>query len=174
MATEWTYYYLLGRSDKIDFIKTSPHLQEYFFTFEDGSKARFIISKDDEAIPIKYEGGDAAKSAFKDYVIVNNRDFIRYISTLNSNFVIGGISDKKIIDLQCIYTKENVNWSKTIDDLVEKGLVHTKPTKSMLASDQRKFWFSTEKEETAIDVDCLGMSLHREITDRVKVLWSSL
>lgn len=91
--------------------------------------------------------------------------------TLDEAFKLGTVYIKTYTQ----YPKEETNktsqidWSQTITDLEEYGLVKTKPTTSFMAIDSRKYWI--DAEETAIDVDCLGTTLFLDESDTILNMW---
>ena len=68
------------------------------------------------------------------------------------------------------------DWSQTITDLWNKGIVETTETKSALAIDKRKFWFRVGGADAseAIDVDCLGTTMCTEISEKVLDAWNKV
>ena len=81
-----------------------------------------------------------------------------------------GMTTVVIPDLQPTHTHEYLDYSKTITQLEKAGLVQTKLSTLMMATDGRKFVYKGEEWE----VDCLGTSLCQEVTDEIVALWRHL
>lgn len=72
----------------------------------------------------------------------------------------------------CSSIKKIKDFPRMISDLEARSIVKIEKTNSAMAVDERKFYFSGEN--TKYDVDCLGTTLCRDISDRVIDEWRKL
>jgi hypothetical protein len=74
-----------------------------------------------------------------------------------------------------MYKNSYTDYSKTITDLEEHGLVQTFPSTNILRTDDRCFQIPNSKEFNAVyEVDILGMAHSQDLTQRVVDMWHSL
>lgn len=66
---------------------------------------------------------------------------------------------------------EIINWPKMITDLHLAGKIVVSETKSVMAVDNRRFYFVGETEDDAVDVDFLGTTMSQEESERVIEEW---
>jgi hypothetical protein len=119
-----------------------------------------------------YKGTEAAKFLGNQFEwtfeeLIENLKDVKVFS-----FII--ICQKEIESLFSYYKKKEIDWSQTITDLELEGIVKTLETESFMATDSRKFWFSKEGLNTAVDVDCLGIDLNKSINEKVKSSWAGI
>lgn len=74
--------------------------------------------------------------------------------------------------MEPILRVSRVDWSRTIDDLVEHGIVATLPSESFMCTDPRRFSFRDDNSATWWEVDCLGTGMCADITEKVVDEWS--
>jgi hypothetical protein len=68
-----------------------------------------------------------------------------------------------------------IDWSRTIDVLVEHNVVTTSPSESFMCTDPRRFSFrdgSDDHSNQWWEVDCLGTGMCADITEKVVDEWS--
>lgn len=187
MATKITYYYSLWEKgagllksvknfDKLsnleEMIKESISVKIFFnFSFENYIDA--VKQESSHGLRIDgYKGTESAK-------FLGNKfewTFKELIQKLNNTKVFSFVmtSQKEIERSSPYYKKKEIDWSQTITELEQKGIVKTLETESFMATDPRKFWVSKEDPNTAVDVDCLGMDLNKIISEKVKSLWAGI
>ncbi|HMP28034.1 MAG TPA: hypothetical protein PKD85_00455 [Saprospiraceae bacterium] len=115
----------------------------------------------------KLFGGELLCSIEKLHSILNKtKSFTAYIET--EKLVQRDLDI--VLPVSCIAV---IDWKQTIEDLEKRGKIKITLTDSVMAVDNRKFWFVDDNPKWAIDVDCLGTALHEDTNSKVIDLWNA-
>lgn len=156
------YYYDIKEIDDI------LHVDILYLTLDNTEIEMMVVNK--EIITTKCTGN---YDLCKNFNVFSFNEFKIHMKKY-LNYKLKGSSTKNIKGLTLLYIESYIRWSVIINDLEKKGKILTKPSKSLMCLDPRQFWISSKNEDTAMDVDCLGLKLHEDINNEILELWATL
>jgi hypothetical protein len=154
--------------DSDDFKKSLTGSISIEVTSSDWPVRKYLYDTENDILHTSWISEDTKPRECKSYYSI--KSFMEMLSVL-PRFRCFIVTPAWLPELFLHHKKEILDWSKTITDLSTIGVVKTSPSKNIMSSDGRKFWFENQPEETAIDVDCLGILLHFDLTNKVQSSW---
>lgn len=161
MATEIIYTYCVGAKNLKLYLKGCMKI---YFKVKDVN-IDFLYDEESNTAHLEHFIEGIPKP---DYEI---SEFIKLPRLFGTPSIFYIVTKTKYIGIQIISSKKIISWSKTISELENKGLVETKPSSMVLATDPRCFRFVKDPDDVMIEVDCLGTRFCEDITNKVENLF---
>ncbi len=145
----------------------------YEYTFSDA------LPENPEEVPTLYLSRFQASPAYRnEFVDDESPEMAIPLKTLGWNYKVMVKTFEEIHEDYAKWMEREtfLDYTKTITLLEKAGIVKTLETRSFMASDKRKFYFTDDPdgENSAIDVDCLGTSIVQGITQKVLAAFETL
>jgi len=168
MATRILYTYLIETSKVSLYIFENIALKSIFINFKDlENSVTYHLLAGDNTLHLDHATLEGKKILAKPFHL-SFEDFLKRFNAFEV------VSYTFCPEFKIVSTEEIIDWSETISYLETYDVVKTKESKNLLALDPRKFWLSTEDEDTAIDVDCLGTKIFQQENKNIADLYHRL